>query len=183
MRHSSSLIPKKNNDKQIKSGSEMRIENKQKHGLVGGHEEKREQRVTINGVNNGDISFGETSKHREEIEKEHQEELEKVGKVPSVKVEQTLLRGYVNQTLWKKKKFIAAGKELDYKTTLCLKIISDLNVGSTDRKSFWLRNRKHISTYLGIKRNNVVTSLKQNFFSKFSSSMIYMVTNIPHVFG
>jgi hypothetical protein len=178
MRHSKSLIKKSHNEKRNKSGSEVRISKGR-----GGHEEKREQGVTINGVNNGDISFGETNKHKEQIEREHQEELEKVGKVPSIKVEQTLLRSYVNQTLWKKKKFIAAGKELDYKTTLCLKIISDLNVGSGDRKSFWLRNRKHISTYLGIKRNNVVTSLKQNFFSKFTSNMIYMVTNIPHVLG
>jgi hypothetical protein len=181
MRHSKSLIKKSHNEKRNKSESEVRITT-EKYGQ-GGREEKREQGVTINGVNNGNISFGETNKHREQIEKEHQEELEKVGKVPSIKVEQTLLRSYVNQTLWIKKKFIAAGKELDYKTTLCLKIISDLNIGYGDRKSFWLRNRKHISTYLGIKRNNVVTSLKQNFFSKLSSNMIDMVKNIPHVFG
>jgi hypothetical protein len=165
MRH---LISKKHNGKRKGSGKEMRSKEKTGRGHSSNkNDEMVEQGVTINGDNHGDINFGETNKRREEIKKEHQYEMEKVGKVPSTKVEKTLLRGYVNQTLWKKKKFIAAGKELDYKTNLCLKILSDMNVNPNDRKSFWLRNRKHINTYLGIKRNNVVTSLKNNFFSKY----------------
>jgi hypothetical protein len=124
--------------------------------------------LIFTGVNNGSISVSENTTNRAEIEKEHQEQLEKVGKVPSLKVEMSLLRTYVNQTLWKKKKFIAAGSELDFNSRLCIKVLTDLSVGGdTDNKrTFWCRNRKHICGILGIKRNNVVTSIKQNFFSK-----------------
>jgi hypothetical protein len=114
------------------------------------------------------ISVSENTTNRAEIKKEHQEQLEKVGKVPSLKVEMSLLHTYVNQTLWKKKKFIAAGSELDFNSRLCIKVLTDLSVGgNTDNKrTFWCRNRKHNCGILGIKRNNVVTSIKQNFFSK-----------------
>jgi hypothetical protein len=124
--------------------------------------------LIFTGVNNGSISVSENTTKRAEIEKEHQEQLEKVGKVPSLKVEMSLLCTYINQTLWKKKKFIAAGSELDFNSRLCIKVLTDLSVGdNTDNKrTFWCRNRKHICGILGIKRNNVVISIKQNFFSK-----------------
>jgi hypothetical protein len=124
--------------------------------------------VIFNGVNNGSISVSENTTNHAEIEKEHLEQLDKVGKVPSLKVEMSLLDTYVNQTLWKKKKFNAAGSELDFNSRLCIKVLSDLSVGgNTDNKrTFWCRNHKHICGILGIKRNNVITSIKQNFFSK-----------------
>jgi hypothetical protein len=129
-----------------------------------------EQRANVifTGVNNGSISVSENTTNRAEIEKEHQEQLEKVGKVPSLKVEMSLLHTYVNQTLWKKKKFIAVGSELDFNSHLCIKVLTDLSEGgNTDNKrTFWCRNREHICGILGIKRNNVITSIKQNFFSK-----------------
>jgi hypothetical protein len=117
--------------------------------------------LIFTGVNNGSISVSENTTNRAEIEKEHQEQLEKVGKVPSLKVEMSLLRTYVNQTLWKKKKFIAAGSELDFNSRLCIKVLTDLSVGgNTDNKrTFWCRNRKHICGILGIKCNNVITSI------------------------
>jgi hypothetical protein len=133
-----------------------------------GHNGEAGANVIFTGVNNGNINVSEHTTNREEIKKEHQEQLEKCGKVPSLKVEMSLLRTCVNQTLWKKKKFIAAGSELDFNSRLCIKVLTDLSVGgnSDNKRTFWCRNRKHICGILGIKRNNVVTSIKQTFFSK-----------------
>jgi hypothetical protein len=64
------------------------------------HDGELSANVIFNGVNNGNISVSENTTNRAEIEKEHQEQLEKVGKVPSLKVEMSLVSTYVNQTLW-----------------------------------------------------------------------------------
>jgi hypothetical protein len=93
------------------------------------HDGEPSANVIFNGINNGtSISVSENTMNRAEIKKEHQEQLEKVGNVPSLKVEMSLLRTYVNHTLWKKKKFIAAGSELVFNSCLCIKVLSDLSV-------------------------------------------------------
>lgn len=123
--------------------------------------------VMFNGINNGNINITGANGTKEDVEREHREEMEMVGRVSSIKGEELLLRSYVNQSLWKKKKFIATSREFDYKSPVCLKILLDLGVGKQDRKEFWRRNHRKIYQYLSIKRNNVVTSMKLNFMSKY----------------
>jgi hypothetical protein len=120
--------------------------------------------VSIGGDNNGNVVIQSGS----DSERNHRKTLETVGAVSSLESERSLIRTYVNNTLWKKKKFIAPSQgELDYKHHICTRILFDLKIGSTDRKHFWARNRGHVRKCLGIKRNNVVSTLKQNFMSKY----------------
>jgi hypothetical protein len=121
--------------------------------------------LSIGGDNNGNVVIGSGSNS----EGNHRKTLEMVGTVSSLESERSLIRTYVNNTLWKKKKFIAPSQgELDYKHHICTRIPFDLKIGSTDRKHFWARNRGHVCKCLGIKRNNVVSTLKQNFMSKYT---------------
>jgi hypothetical protein len=76
-----------------------------------GDDRVSQAKVVVNGVNNGDISVLDgTNKRREDIEKEYREEMEQIGKMSSLKNEQTFLRSYVNQTIWKKKKILSLEK-------------------------------------------------------------------------
>jgi hypothetical protein len=136
---------------------------------VGRYDEKHNTKVTIRGNNHGEIVVHPpvaSNNNAEEIQREHRAEMEAVGKVSSIESERILIRTYVNNTLWKKKKFIASSQELDYKQRMCIRILTDLRVGKADSKQFWIRNRTHVFKCLGIKRNNVIGSLKQNFLSK-----------------
>lgn len=136
-----------------------------------GDDRVSQAKVVVNGVNNGDISVLDgTNKRREDIEKEYREEMEQIGKMSSLKNKQTFLRSYVNQTLWKKKKFLSLGEEMDYKERICNRVLDDLKVAREDRRGYWIRNRTNIFRYLCIKRNNVINSLKQNFISKYAKS-------------
>jgi hypothetical protein len=127
--------------------------------------------VNIGGDNNGGVFINGSS---EESQVGHRETLEKVGKVSSPESEQVLIRTYVNSQLWKKKKFIASTQgELDFKHHICQCILWDLKVPNTDAKSFWARNRNHVRKCLVIKRNNVVSALKQNFMSKCQEGELY----------
>jgi hypothetical protein len=120
--------------------------------------------VNIGGNNNGSVVIQSGSNNSEN---NHRATLEMVGTVSSLEAERSLICTYVNNTLWKKKKFIAPSQgELDYKHHICTRTLFDLKIGTTDQKQFWARNRGHVRKCLGVKRNNVVSTLKQNFMSK-----------------
>jgi hypothetical protein len=119
--------------------------------------------VSIGGDNNGNVVIQSGSNS----ECNHRKTLEMVGTVSSLESECSLIRTYVNNFLWKKKIIAPSQGELDYKHHICTRILFDLKIGSMDRKHFWARNRGHVRKCLGIKRNNVVSTLKQNFMSKY----------------
>jgi hypothetical protein len=153
------------------SGSGTQNLQEQRAPVVHHYEDKGNANVNIGGDNNGGVFIHGS---REESQARHRETLEKVGKVSSTESEQVLIRTYVNSTIWKKKKFIATTQgELDFKHHICRRILWDLKVPDIDAKSFWARNRNHVRKCLVIKRNNVVSALKQNFMSKCKKDELY----------
>lgn len=124
--------------------------------------------VVVTGINNGGISIhGPTIHSREDVDEDYEHELELVGKVASVKAEELVVRSYVNNTLWRKKKFISVCREMDFGGRLCNRILKDLNVGITDQKEFWFRNRSKVQKWLCIKRNNTTGCIKREFMSTY----------------
>jgi hypothetical protein len=112
----------------------------------------------------------------------HRETLEQVGEISSLETEHDLIRTYVNGTLWKKKKFVALSQgELDWNSQICRRILMALKIPDKSQKNdFWASNRDFVRKCLVIKRNNVVSALKQNIFSKYMKyrgTRTYTVTN------
>jgi hypothetical protein len=68
--------------------------------------------LVFTGVNNGSISLLENTTNRAEIEKDHQEQLEKVGKVPSLKVEMSLLCTMLIKHFGRRKNLLQQGQNL-----------------------------------------------------------------------
>lgn len=122
--------------------------------------------VIVTGINNGGISIhaSNTSSHGDV---EYEKELEGMGKILSVKGEELIVRSYVNSTLWRKKKFISASREVDFGGRLCTRVLADLKVGKADGKEFWLRNRTKLQKWLCVKRNNMIGCIKRDFLSKY----------------
>jgi hypothetical protein len=130
-------------------------------------DKKGHTNVNIVRNNNGNVVIQNGSNS----EGNHRATLEMLGEVFLLEAERSaLIRTYVSNTLLKKKKFIATlqGGELDNKHHICTRILFDLKIGSKkDQKHFSVRNRGHVRKCLGIKRNNLVRTLKQNFMSKW----------------
>jgi hypothetical protein len=129
------------------------------------------------------IQLGDTkitlNNHKEYIEKEHGEAMEKVlGNVSTVKCKVIVIQRYVlNQKLWRKMKFITSGKESELKTNMSFTILSDLCVGRNDETTFWLQNWKRIYKCWGTKCNNVITSLKKiSWVSEVAGLFINAIT-------
>jgi hypothetical protein len=130
------------------------------------YDDKNNATVAMGGNNNGQVVIH--SGNEGNMTTEHKETLEQVGKISSLETEQDLIRTYVNGTLWKKKKFIAISKgELDWNSQICRCILMALKIPDKSEDNFWACNREFVRKCLVIKRNNVVSALKQNFFSKY----------------
>jgi hypothetical protein len=74
----------------------------EKHTKKGSDRAGSEVMINFENTVNSSINIG-TGGGREKIEKEYREEMEKVGRVSTVKSELVAIRGYVNETLWNKK--------------------------------------------------------------------------------
>jgi hypothetical protein len=83
------------------------------------YDDRAHGEVVVRGDNNGQIHINAMNASKEDCQKEYMEEMEKVGKVSSIEGEQLVVRSYVNTALWKKKKFVAPSRELDYNDRLC----------------------------------------------------------------
>lgn len=157
---------KNNRQKGSKAGNTHKKRKGAKHNKSEGERAGTVATIGIHGNTVNSSIYVNTTSGTGELEKEHRQEMEKVGRVSTSKSELIAIRGYVNGTLWKKKKFINTAKEMDFHSDLCLTVLSHLRVGKQDRRNFWIRSRKHIYRCLGTKRNNVVTSMKKGFMGK-----------------
>lgn len=129
------------------------------------YDDKNNASVAITGDNNGNVIVH--GGNGGNITTEHRETLEQVGQISTLETEQDLIRTYVNGTLWKKKKFIALSKgELDWNSNICRRILMAMKIPEKSHEDFWACNREFVRKCLVIKRNNVVSALKRNFFSK-----------------
>jgi hypothetical protein len=133
------------------------------------YDDKPSATVTIGGNNMGHVVVH--SGNEGSISTGHRETLEQVGEISSLETEQDLIRTYVNGTLWKKKKFVAISKgELDWNSQICRRILMALKIPNDIQEDFWASNRDFVRKCLVIKRNNVVSAMKRNFFSKYQEN-------------
>jgi hypothetical protein len=77
---------------------------------------------------------------------------------------------YIQNSLFLRKKFLHGEGDLDFGSSLQVKVCSDLSIPPKHQQSFWLQHRQTIRPRLTTKRWNVNHSLGKEIQSKFYST-------------
>lgn len=104
-----------------------------------------------------------------EVFLKYNEELEKVGKIQSLKGEELVLREFIYTKLWSKVKFVLCDSELDYKGKLAKKVMRGVSVDEGLRGEYWARNRHKVLKWINQKRNNTIGAVKREFLRTYNT--------------
>ena len=108
--------------------------------------------------------------------------LRETGNMQDPIVLKELVRRNVTLTLFSKLKFITNESQLDRNGKIAERIMRDMNVRDGNKEGFWEVHRKFINGWLRVKRNNVITTLKDSFISKYDkmTTVITCIYNQQH---
>ena len=103
----------------------------------------------------------------DKTEQQYKAFLLQTGYTQSAQSTKDVLKRYINKVLFSKLKFITHESQMDTMGTLATKIMKDINVPLDTQISYWESTRRFVNYTLCMKRNNIVSSLKESYMSEY----------------